>query len=119
AHPGPYGAPDTLVAVTMGRDRDFEVSGRRDQEVHLLLAVGGVAGVVRGRGESAGGAELDPVGAGPDLLPDPGADLVGAVGGGQLQWPARVLILVGDHSAEVAVAAARGDHVRRHHHPRA
>ena len=63
--------------------------------------------------------ELDPVGAGPDFLSDPGTDLVAAVCRRQFQWPATSLVFVGDHSAEVTVAAARRNHVRRHHHSRA
>ncbi len=54
---------------------------------------------------------------GPRMLVAP--HMISAVGGSQLQWPAGVLILVGDHSAEVAVTAACGDHVRRDQHPRA
>ncbi len=47
ADPGPHGALDAFVAVTVRGDRDVEVGGRRDQNIHLLLAVGGVPGVVR------------------------------------------------------------------------
>jgi hypothetical protein len=42
------GALNTFVAVTVWGDRDLEVSGRRHQDVHLLLAVGGMPGVIGG-----------------------------------------------------------------------
>ena len=48
AHPGPDGAPNTLVPVTVWRHRDFEVGSGGDQDIHFLLAVGGVPRVIRG-----------------------------------------------------------------------
>jgi hypothetical protein len=47
ADAGSYGALDTLVAITVRGDGDVQIFGRRDQYVHLLLAVGGMPGVVR------------------------------------------------------------------------
>ena len=47
AHPRSNRALDTHVPVTVRGDRDLEVAGRRDQDIHLVLAVGGVSGVVR------------------------------------------------------------------------
>ncbi|RAJ31297.1 hypothetical protein K353_06201 [Kitasatospora sp. SolWspMP-SS2h] len=117
-HTGQDGAADALVAVAVRGGRAAQAAGGGNQGVHLLLAVGDLGRVVGRAGEAARRRELDPVRARPDLGPDPGADLVAAVGRRELPRPPGALVLVGDGRAEVAVAAARRDHVRRHQHPR-